>query len=218
MKHFTKLALLSLFFMTGCGTTSHITSSWRAVDVQPKEYKKIVVLGLIRDADKTLREKMEQHIVDDLKELGYNAVCSCEEYNPKAFENMSEKDAIAKLRNSGVDAVLTVTLLDKAKEKYYVKGRFEYAPYNEYPNFYNYYRTTFERVYTPGYFVENTKYFWESNFYEMTSGQLLYSSQSQSFDPASSQRLSHEYGQMIVKDMKKNYVISDQKAPVLKPM
>ena len=212
--------LLLLFLFWGCGSSSYITSSWKAENVQPKKYNKIVVLGLIREADRTIREKIEQHIVGDLTHLGYNAVCSCDEYNPKAFDGMSEQQAIAKLRNSGVDAVLTVTLLDKTREKYYVPGRVYYSPYYVYQHrFYGYYRTMYDRIYSEGYYVTNTKYFWESNFYDMEKDQLLYSAQSQSFDPNSTESLSHEYGQMIVKNMVKNNVLVNQKSEVtLKPM
>jgi len=219
MKHLLKLVGLSLFLVLGCGPTSQITSSWKAPDAQTMKFKKIVVLGLIRDADRSIRERMEQHIVGDLKDLGYDAVCSCDEYNPKAFENMSEKAAIAKLRSSGVDAVLTVTLLDKEKEKYYVPGRMTYSPYYvSYNRFYGYSHTIYQRIYSEGYYVTNTKYFWESNLYDLASNSLLYSVQSQSFDPASTESLSHEYGQMIVKDMVKNNLLTNQKAQALKPM
>lgn len=219
MKKLLKITALSLLMMWGCGPSSHITSSWKAQNVETKKYKKIVVVGLIRDADRTVREQMEQHIVGDLKDLGYDAVCSCDEYNPKAFEGMSENDAISKLRNSGVDAVLTITLLDKTKERYYVPGRVYYSPYRVYQNrFYGYSRTMYQRIYSEGYYVENTKYFWESNFYDLESNQLLYSAQSQSFDPVSKESLSHEYGQMIVKDMVKNNVLVDQKTVMTKAM
>lgn len=219
MKHLIKLTALSVLLFFGCGTTSLITSSWKAADIQTKNYKKIVVLGLIRDADKTIREKMEQHIVSDLKDLGYNAVCSCDEYNPKAFENMSEKEAIAKLRSSGVEAVLTITLLNKEKEKYYVPGRVMYSRYDIYMHrFFGYYNTMYDRIYTKDYYVSSTKYFWESNFYDLVTDSLLYSAQSQSFDPASTESLSHEYGQMIIKDMTKSKVLINQKSPVLKSM
>lgn len=219
MKHIIKLVAISLLLFWSCGPTSRITSSWKAPDVTAKKYSKIVVLGLIRDADRTVREKMEQHMVGDLKELGYDAVCSCEEYNPKAFEGLSEKEAITKLRNSGVDAVVTVTLLDKQKEKYYVPGRITNSPYYVHHNsFYGYYQTINERIYSPGYYVTDTRYFWESNFYDLVSNSLLYSAQSQSFEPASTESLSHGYGQMIVKDMIKNKVLANQKTPTLKAM
>jgi len=42
---------------------------------------------------------MEQHLVVDLKELGYEAICSCDEYNPKAFENLSEEQSLNRLKN-----------------------------------------------------------------------------------------------------------------------
>jgi hypothetical protein len=70
--------LLLLFSLLACGPSSYISSSWKSENVQPQKYKKIVVLGLVRDTDRSMREKMEQHIVDDLKELGYDAVFSCD--------------------------------------------------------------------------------------------------------------------------------------------
>ena len=172
-------------------------------------------MGLINEPDRTIREKMEEHVVADLKALGYTAVCSCDEFNPKAFENMTEKQALDMLDKSGIDAVLTVVLLDKTKEQYYVPGRVYYSPYYIYQNrFYGYYRTMYGRVYTPGYYEENTKYFWESNFYELGNKNLLYSAQSQSFDPATAQTLAHEYGQMIVKDMVVKNVLKKQQVVI----
>jgi len=44
--------------------------------------------------------------------------------------------------------------------------------------------------------------------YDLTSKELLYSVQTQSFDPASSELLAHEYGKMIVANMVKKAVIS----------
>jgi hypothetical protein len=210
---------IMVLFLIGCSST-RITSSWKADNVESKQFKKVLVLALINDPDRTIREKMEEHLVGDLKGLGYDAVCSCDEYNPKAFENMKEQEALAKLSNSGVDAVLTVVLLNKEKEKYYVPGRVYYTPYSIYHNrFWGYYTTMYDRVYSPGYYNTDTKYFWESNFYNLENGpELLYSAQSQSFEPASANSLSHEYGQMIVKDMAKNNILVNQKEVKLKPM
>lgn len=219
MKHIRKAAVIFLFLVISCSTGSHITSSWKAPNVQPKKYNKILVLGLIREADRSIREKMEEHVVGDLKEMGYNAVCSCDEYNPKTFENMDEKDAITKLSGGGIDAVLTIVLLDKSKEKYYVPGRVYYSPYFLYQNrFWGYYRTMYDRIYSPGYYVVDTKYFWESNFYDLSSKELLYSAQSQSFDPSTMENLAHEYGQMIVTNMVKNNILFKQSDEKIKPM
>lgn len=218
MKNISLIALSTfLVLVVSCGTTSYITSSWKAPDIQPKKYGKIVVLGLVNDVDRTIREKLEQHIVGDLNTLGYTAVCSCEEYNPKAFEDLTEEQSINKLKNAGVDAVLTVVLLDKTREAQYFPGEISYTPYAIYQNrFYGYYRTMYTRVYTPGYYVIDTKYFWESNLYDLSSDKLLYSAQSRSFDPANAESMGHSYGKMIVKDMLEKNVLSNYTGAALK--
>jgi hypothetical protein len=129
---------------------------------------------------------------------------------------MNEKQAIEKLTNSGIDAVLTIVLLDKTRERYYVPESVYYSPYFIYhDSFWGYYRTMYGRVYAPGYYAVSTKYFWESNFYSLAEKQLLYSAQSQSFDPVSAQSLGHEYGQMIARDMIKENVLVKQSKEVV---
>ncbi|MBS1528758.1 MAG: hypothetical protein JSU01_00500 [Bacteroidetes bacterium] len=202
MKTLLSIAILSLLLMTGCATTK-ITSTWKAQDVTPQHYNKIMVLGLIRTADRTLQENMENHMVGDLRSMGYNAVSSLQEYGPKAFDNMDEQAAMDKLKNSGVDAVITIVLLDKEKEKSYVPGHiYYYSPYSYYyRHFWGYHTAMYRRIYEPGYYVTNTRFFWESNVYEMNTQKLLYSIQTQSFNPSDSESLGHEYGQLIIKNI-----------------
>jgi hypothetical protein len=215
MKKINWLVLIFIIIIAGC-TTSQITTSWKADNVSPKKYDKILVLGLIGEPDRTIRENMEQHMAGDLMELGYNAVTSMQEYGPKAFENMKEAEALKLLYDKGIDAVVTIVLLDKEKEKYYVPGRVRYSPYVVYQRrFWGYYSTMYDRIYAPGYYATDTKYFWETNFYDLNDWTLLYSAQSQSFEPGTTQSLAHEYGLMIVKDMVKNNLLQKQ-APVLK--
>lgn len=173
----------------------------------PQPYKRILVLGLINEPDRRLREDVETNLVSGLKTLGYTAVCACDEFGPKTFEGLSEKEALSKIADKGIDAVLTVVLLDKVKERFYVPGRVYYSPYAVYHSrFYGYYRTMYLRVYSPGYYATNDKYFWESNFYSVDSStQLLYSAQSQTFDLQSSS--SSQYSEMILKDMLSSNVI-----------
>ncbi len=219
MKQVFKVLLAALFIFPGC-TSSRITSSWKSPDLQQKKYKKILVLGLLKETDRQLREKMEEHIIGDLKILGYDAVCSCVEYDPKAFNNMKEQEAIQKLNAGGIDAVLTVVLLDKTKERHYVPERVYYTPYNIYNrHWWGYYSTMYGRIYEPGYYETSTKYFWESNLYDLETKQLLYSVQTESFDPASTQLLAHEYGKLIVSSMVKKQVLVDQtKLVPMKPI
>ncbi|MGH2664691.1 hypothetical protein [Flavobacterium sp.] len=194
-------SIIITFCFVSCGT-SKITDSWKANNENLGTYNKIMVLGLISNSESCVQEKMEDHMVGDLKDLGYNAISSLSEYGPKFFENMDEKTALTKIRNNGVDAVITIVMLDKKSKKDYVPAYIHHSPYGYYHDrFWNYQAVLYNRIYESDYYVTNTKYFWESNFYRMVDQKLIYSVQTESFDPSNSERLGHEYGKLIIKDM-----------------
>ena len=170
-----------------------------------------MVLGIIREADRRMREKMESHLVGDLKALGYNALSAYWEYGPKGFEGMNEAQANQKLSADGIDAVVTVVLLDKQKERYYAPGRVVYSPYIYYHNnVWGYYHSINGRIDMPGYYDVATKYFWESNLYDLSLKKLVYSVQTQSFEAASANDLAHEYGRKMIQSMVKANVLQKQ--------
>lgn len=208
MKTKNLFGIIYLLLIVGCAS-SKITSSWKANDVIPKKYNKILVLGLIRTADRRLKENIEHHIVEDLKAAGQNAVSSVQEYGPKAFDKMDEEIAMSKIKNNGIDAVITIVLLDKEKERKYVPGDIHfYSPFSYYHNnFWGYHTAIFNRIYEPGYYITTTRYFWESNLYEMNTQKLVYSVQTQSFNPEDSEKLGHEYGLLIVNDMVRQMIL-----------
>ena len=217
MKKIKWVGLALVVFITGC-TSSRITSTWKAEKMVAQKYNKVLVLGLIRESDRTIQENMENHLVGDLKNLGYNALSSLKEYGPKAFDKMDEENAISKLKNSEIDAVVTIVLLSKEKERRYVPGHLNYSPYGYYySRFWGYRTALYNRIYEPGYYVIDTKYFWESNLYDMNSQKLVYSVQTQSFDHANSNALGHEYGRLIVKNMVKQNVLKQQSTITAKP-
>jgi hypothetical protein len=210
-KNILFIFLLIAIFFTGCSTT-RIISSWKANDVSASvNFKKILVVGLINDKDRRIREHMESHLVGDLIDLGYDAVSSIEEYGPQSFQRISEDSLLKKLHNSKIDAVITISLLDKAKEKSFTPGSITYQPiFLGYNRFFGYYQTYYDRIYTPGYYTIDTKYYFETNLYNLNGNDkdLLYFAQSEAFDPANVNDMAHNYGRMIVKDLQKKSVVS----------
>jgi hypothetical protein len=189
--------------------SSQVTSTWKAKDLSAKEYNKIMVVGIIREADRTIREQMEKHLVEDLRLQGLNAFSSYVEYGPKTFENMNEQGVNEKLAAEGIDGVLTIVLLNKEKERYYVPARVVYTPYVTYHDrFWRYYSSVYTRIESPDYYGVSTKYFWESNFYDLKENKLVYSVQTQTFAPASASSMAHEYGQLIIKNIISNNIFS----------
>ena len=125
-----------------------------------------MVLGIIREADRNTRIQMENHLVSDLKSLGYNAFSAYEEYGPKMFQNMTYHSRI-----------------------------------------WGYYYSLNTRVGEPGYYQVTTKYFWESNLYDLIENKLLFSVQTQSYDPPSADASAHQYGQKIIQSIVKHGVL-----------
>lgn len=207
-----------LVLIIACGTSSVITSSWRAPEKVTASFRKVIVLGLIKESDRSFREEMEQYLAASLREKGQDAICACDIYSPKEFDRMTEEQAVERLRNSGVDGVLTVVLLDKTKERYYVPGHVQYTPYMVYYNrFWGYSRALYGRIYSPGYYTTDTKYFWETNLYDLMSDKLLYSAQSQSFDPASSSAMGKQHARLILDDISAKNIIAFSSKPTKAP-
>ena len=201
------LVLLSVIFFS-C-QTSKIIHSWTSRDAFPKQYKKILVLGVMKDNDLVLQKKMENHLAGDLKDLGYNAIAASQVFPPGTFIKGDTARAAEAIKNKNFDAVLTIVLLNKVKERFYVPGRVVYTPYSVYYNrFDRYYNTMYDRINTEGYYATETKIFWESNFYDVSNTKMIYSAQTRSFDPGSKESLSHNYGLLITENMvKKNILI-----------
>lgn len=203
------VALLLTLLLFSCSSTK-ITSSWKAENVTTKPYRHIMVWGILKEEDRLLREKMEMHIVNDLKSMGYDAFSSMSIYGAKAFSRLSSTEIVEQFNHSGVDAVVTIVLLKKEKETIYVPAGVEFNPVNPFYQIDKYYFSIFDKIYTPGYYTTTTKYFWESNLYEVKGDKLVYSVQSKSFDPSSTETLAHENGVSILKDMLKKKVIIDR--------
>lgn len=200
------MAGLALMAATAC-TSTKVTSSWKANDAQRLgKDNRIMVMALVPDKDRALRSQMENYTVSELRRKGYNAVSALQEYGPQGFGKMGEKQVLNQLKGSTVNQVMTIVMLDKGRERSYVPG-YVYQPYGYY-GFWPYYSAWYSRMYSPGYYTVNTKYQWEGNLYDLSSGQLLYSVQSQSFDPPTTERMAVLYAQQVVKDMARQQLLA----------
>ncbi|CAL1521142.1 hypothetical protein [Chitinophaga sp. MM2321] len=202
------MAGLAIMATSAC-TSTKVTSSWRRNDAQQlQKDQKIMVMALVPAKDRALRSQMETYTVSELRKKGYNAVSALKEYGPQQFGKMGEKQVVSKLQGSDVNQVMTIVMLDKGREKNYVPG-YMYQPYGYY-GFWPYYSSWYSRMYAPGgYITYSTKYQWEGNLYDLQSGKLLYSVQSRSFDPPTTERMAVLYAQEVVKDMGKRQLLTN---------
>ncbi len=210
MKYF--LFLLPLAFLTSCGSSTSIVGSWKGDSVESKDLEKVMVLAITEKPGN--RRLVESHLVDAFAREGINAVSSF-----VVFENdiLVEKPSVEllkqKLQALGIDAALTIALVDVREETYYRPGTTTYAPmgYGYYGGFYGYYGARIGYAYDPGYYSESTNFFLESNLYELErpEGQhLVWSAQTKTVDPSSFENFAKSYAYSITKQLKKDEVIN----------
>lgn len=212
MKYLILWGTFIIIVLNGC-RSSYITGSWKTEQPVPALYNKVLVLGLMGDEDSSLRGKMEDHMVGDLVGLGIQAISATRAFGTRAFEGLNEGEAIDKLRETGVEAVMTIVLLNKNKEKRIFEGNPRFWPAEYYnTRFWQYYDERRRSIYERDYYTINTRYLWESNFYNLKDQALLYTVQTQSFDPSTVESLAHEYGKLIIKNMTKKKIVQKQKA------
>ncbi|MVT07091.1 hypothetical protein [Chitinophaga tropicalis] len=196
---------IGLLSMAAC-TSTKLTSSWKTPDARLQEEKKIMVIALVPAKERTLRVQMESNLVSELRKEGYNAVSAYATYGPDdELGKGDEKAALRKFRNSDVDQVMTIAMVDKSRERTFVPG---YGGYPYYGGFWPYYRGWYGRMYDPGYYQVNTKYQWDTNLYDLKEKKLIYNAQTDSVDPPTAYRQAYLFAKQIVKDMQKQQLIA----------
>jgi len=195
------VVFLSLFGLLGCAPTK-ITKTWVAEDIVTKKYKKVLILSVLPDSDKELGSNIENHLADDLREMGFLALAANKIFSPGTFVKGDTLRAKSAIEGKGFDAVLTVVLLDKKKELYHIPGKItDYSNINRFSQFERYYNIVAENIYSPSYFGEETKYIWENNFYDLTTRERIYSARTRSFDFTSKNTLAHTYGMLMAQSL-----------------
>ena len=207
----TLIAILATGIIISSCSNTQVISSWKSEQAPAQAYKKVLVMGIFNQKNRALRGLIENTMVGQLENLGYHAVSALDVFGPKAFQKMSEDSIASELVNSGYDAVITTSLLDKSKEEHYTPGNVQYHPIGIYYNrFGRYYATIYDRIYQPGYYTSTTNFFLETNLCNLNSKELIYSVQGKTFSPSSSTELSRGYVKEIIKDMKLKGVLTKQ--------
>jgi len=204
-------AILMAVVLSGCATTStEITASWKSPEAVQGTYDRILVLVVTDNLSS--RRIGEQAIAGRLGKEKVNAIVGLEMIPPEPVAKLREMrdDLATALKADGVDAVLLVSLLDVQDERRYVPGSVRYDPVawpSYYGGFYSYWYVTYDRVQTPGYYEESRNIFLLSNLYDLNTGELAWSAQSESRDPQSKSKLASELADKLVRQMKRDAVL-----------
>jgi hypothetical protein len=210
MKHVLYLLLLfSVTLFMSCGSSQNITSFWVNPENSPdKRYTGVFIMAIA--ADKGAQTVVETDLAEMVKAKGLKAVRSVDVFiSSFTKENKPTKEQVmAKVTESGCDAVFTAALVDVKSEQRYVPGTttYGYAPYpayGYYGSYYSYYDYSYAAASTPGYYTTDKTYFIEANFYDGASGQIRWSMQSTAYNPSSLDSFSKGYCRLLGDELEK---------------
>ena len=210
--------ILGIFYLLCSCSTSRIITTWKADDIVEKKYNKILVVGIIKDTGLTLRSQIEEDFVASLKDIGYNAISALEEFGVSGLANLSRERTYIVLCNKGVDAVITIALLDKEKEEFRMPPRLRY-----YSNLYHYHRISDYQIIqadlrdTSAFIQTKSKFLWETIVFDLNTLSPVYTVQTKSFNLISADGLMYDYKKLIIADMLKNKIITKKTEPSIKP-
>ncbi len=197
MKKFFFLSLLSI--IASCYSAG-ATPPNAETDTTQKKYADILVLCIAPVNDTEVAIKMENYISQKLCGMGYTAAAANKNFLPGELGNTDSIYTSKTISSKGFDAVLTIVLIDKVKHIYQPPGKdIAVEKYHSCPGFEKYYSTVVERIYTTGYYGGHTRYVWENNFYDISSGSLIYAYRSRSFSASSKLSLTEPIGLAMVK-------------------
>lgn len=175
--------------------------------VGKEKYQKVFLL-VMTDNNAT-KQAVENAQAEAAKKEGVATVKSSEVFPPNFLKGKPGKDAVVeKIRETGCDAIFTSALVDSKSETRYVPGTTTYyAPYPRYGyygTFGGYYGYYSPYMYDPGYYVNDKTYFIESNLYDAETGELVWSVQSEIYNPGNLNSASREYAALLIDRLKKD--------------
>ena len=202
------LAVFLCITVSACANTK-FTQQWVVEDFNEEPYDDILVLVV---ADKMVnRQDAENYIVQKLGEAGIDAMQS---YDILPKTESIDREAVGKaIDGLQLDAVIVMYATGVTEEEYYIPTRRfgVYSGYGyghaHYGSFYNYYPHAFTYVYIPGY--DNTHYVvaLETSLFDLDTGNMVWSGQSNTFAPESVDDVIHNITVLTINELKNKKII-----------
>lgn len=192
------LGLASLVFLSACSPSMKITGNWMNKEIiGTGKYEKIFLFAMAYDMG--AKQAVENEQAKAAAAEGIKTMKSYEVFGPNYMSKKpSHEEIIAKIKETGCDAVFTSALVDVQSETRYVPGTTTYTPYyGYYGSFGGYYGGMNSFMYEPGYYTEDKTYFIESNLYDVATGDIVWSVQSEAYNPTKVEKVARDYAYLL---------------------
>jgi hypothetical protein len=198
MKRIVALLMVTAYFAS-CGPSQKITTSWVNNDFTPTKKVQTVFI-MVMAQNQANRNIIETDLAKAAESRGLKVYKSSEIFAPNFQRNeLPDKQVIIdKVKQLGCDIILSSHLVDKQSETRYVPGTTSYAPYGGYGYGWGGYHGSMVGYYNnPGYYTTDKTYFMETNIFDVQTEKLIYSAQSEAYNPTNVSSFSRDYTQVL---------------------
>jgi len=196
--------LLFSLVLSACGPSQKITNSWITPDPAANApFKSIFIIVMAQNQGNNF--DVEDRLAGIIASRGQKAVVSTAVFPPSFTnsENFTQEQMAEAIKRAGCDAVFTVAVLDVQTVESYQPGRAYYPmSYGMYGSYYGYYNHYYPQVYSPGYYTSDKTYYIETNFYDLEQDRLLWSIQSEAYNPTSIDSWFDKYSYDLLNELK----------------
>ena len=188
----------SVFLIVACASTELKRTSMDEA-YKGKILSNILVIA-VTDNQNT-RRSFENKFVVRLKATGVDAVSSADGI-PIPGDQKLEKDAILKaVQQFGNDAVIITHLVGVKETEVYNP-----AP-RSYTGYYGYYGNVYGQIHGRGYYSTTSIVRLETNLYDAKTEKLIWSGQSETWNPESDKQTIDEVVKEVIRDLQKNKLL-----------
>jgi hypothetical protein len=202
----TKYLFILLFALalSACGPSQKITNSWINPEAGSNApYKSIFVIVMTQNEGNSY--SIEDRMASLIASRGQKVVVSTAVFPPSFSnsENFTREEMAEAIKRTGCDAVFVIAVLDvKTVETYQPGSAYYPMSYGMYGSYYGYYNYYYPQVYSPGYYTSDKTYYIETNFYDLEQDQLLWSIQSEAYNPTSIDGWFDRYSYNLLNELK----------------
>lgn len=189
--------LVTALILSACSSSKETTGVWvNKEKIQGKTFNKIFII--VMTADVQARVRLEKNLAEALVARGKMAYKSID-VMPMSLDNPqtpSKEEIVSKVKASGADAVFITNLLKKEESIRYTPGKTSYTImpyYSAFGTYYGYYGNWYPSVSKASYYTKDKSYFMLSNLFDVASEEIMWSVQSEVFDPSTLDKFNRNY-------------------------
>jgi len=197
----TLFTLSFLLSILSCSSTkTDIIGEWQSENYKKGTISNVLILGIFSLEKPLLRRNFEDGITKAFKNDGINATPSMDHmpYDVEIDSTTFEKY----FKDLNVDAVVASRLLAVDQKRDYQSGYLYTIPFSYYYGFYSYYYSGIAYANSSGYLSQDVVVVLETNIYNSSDKQLIWSGISETMDPDKASDVIYSFGETLVSKLK----------------